>query len=251
MKNNENTILVTGGASGIGLGLAIALHQRGNRVVIAGRRRKALDEIAAAHPGIEAITLDIQDATSLKRLTQELQDRFPDLNVLVNNAGVSRAEDWVNGLPDVSLAEEMISTNILGTLRLTAALLPHLQRQAFATILTTTSNLAFLPVAIYPTYCATKAFLHSWLQSLRSQLRNSSVEVLELLPPYVQTELTGPHQALDPRAMPLADFVAEVMELLRHKAHPEGEIVVEAAKMYRLAERSNTYTELYAQRNHS
>ncbi len=237
MKITGNTILVTGGTSGIGRALAEALHDRGNRVIVAGRRQALLDEVTAgrerhgrdaARPGRPGL------AAAPRRRSSERA--FPELNVLVANAGISSEEDMAGGW-DVSAAEAMVETNILGTMRVTAALLPALKQQPDAAIMVTTSNLAFVPRAVFPTYCATKAFLHSWLQSLRHQLRNVPVEVLELAPPYVRTELTGQHQASDPRGMPLDAYVAEVMRLLESARSPRGEILVERARGARWAER--------------
>ena len=149
----------------------------------------------------------------------------------------------------MSVAEAMVETNILGTMLVVAALLPGLKRQPDAAIIATTSNLAFVPRASLPTYCATKAFLHSWLQSLRYQLRVIPVEVLELVPPYVRTELTGRHQAADPRGMPLDAYVAEVMGLLEAHDHPGGEVLVERARDERLAERAGRYDAVFAAMN--
>jgi short-subunit dehydrogenase involved in D-alanine esterification of teichoic acids len=154
----------------------------------------------------------------LPRLAEDVRARFSELNVLVANAGISRAENMAADGWDVSAAQAIVETNIMGVLRVTAELLPLLKRQPDAAIMATSSNLAFVPRADFPTYCASKAFVHSWLQSLRHQLRNVPVEVLELAPPYVQTELTGDSQASDPRAMPLAAYVAEVMQLLLNSA---------------------------------
>ncbi len=244
MKMTGNTILVTGGTSGIGRALAEAFHDRGNRVIVAGRRQELLDHVTAGRQGMVGMRLDLGNPSSLPRLADEIRLQFPELNVLVANAGVSSQEDLV-GDWDLSLAETMIETNILGILRVTAALLPNLQRQQDAVIMATTSNLAFVPKACYPTYCATKAFLHSWLQSLRYQTRNAPVEVLELAPPYVQTELTGQHQASDPRGMPVAAYVAEVMHLLETHDHPAGEVLVERARGERLAERNGHYAAVF------
>lgn len=143
----------------------------------------------------------------------------------------------------------IIQTNIIGVLHLTAALLPMLKLRPRATILTTTSGLAFVPRGNFPTYCASKAFLHSWSQSLRVQLRDTSVEVLELAPPYVQTELAGPASATDPAAMPLAAFIAEVMHILGGPSIPGGEILVERVKPLRWAERNGTYEHLFGALN--
>ena len=250
MRLSGNTILITGGTSGIGRGLAEAFHARGNQVIIAGRRQELLDDVTAANPGMVSLPLDVQDPTAIDAFAAEVRSRFPTLDVLVNNAGISRPEDYAAGSPDIALSRSIIETNVVGVLHLTAALLPALRTRPHATIITTTSDLAFVPLAAYPTYCATKAFLHSWLQSLRFQLRETAVEVLELPPPYVQTELGGPQQATDPRAMPLADFIAEVMDALGDPAPPSGEILIDRVRDGgRFAERDGHYDRVFAERN--
>ncbi|HBK46031.1 MAG TPA: oxidoreductase [Xanthomonadaceae bacterium] len=249
MKMTGNTLLVVGGTSGIGRALAEAFHARGNRVIIAGRRQALLDRIAADCPGLVGIACDLDDPASLSRLARDVRDRFPELNALFVNAGISRAEDMAAERWDVADAEAMVATNILGVLRTTAAFLPILKGKADATIMATSSNLAFVPRADFPTYCASKAFVHSWLQSLRHQLRHIPVEVLELAPPYVQTELTGAHQASDPRAMPVDAFVAEVMQLLERSDHPRGEVLVERDRARRWAERDGRYDATFAAMN--
>ena len=246
MKTTGNTILVTGGTSGIGRRLAEAFHDRGNRVIVTGRRQALLDEVAANRPGMLGLPLDLDDPASLPRLADEVRTRFPKLNVLIANAGISRTEDLTADGWNTSDAESIIGTNIVGTLRATAAFLPLVKTQPDATVVVTTSNLAFIPRADFPTYCASKAFLHSWLQSLRHQLRKVPVEVLELSPPYVQTELTGEHQASDPRAMPLDAYVAEVMHLLEMRNHPKGEVLVEYDRSRRTAEREGRYDAIFA-----
>ncbi|SON57738.1 Serine 3-dehydrogenase [Hartmannibacter diazotrophicus] len=251
MKLEGNTILITGGTSGIGRALAEAFHQRGNRVIVTGRRQSLLDEIAAAHPGIIGMPLDLDEPASLSRLGTEVRTRFPELNVLVANAGVSRQEDMTAGSWDASNAVEIVRTNILGVLAATAEFLPILKGQPNATIVATSSALAFVPRVDFSTYCASKAFLHSWLVSVRHQLRNVPVEVLELSPPYVQTELTGVQQASDPRAMPLDAFVATVMRLLERGDHPRGEILLERDHVRRWAERDGTYDAIFAAMNPS
>ena len=246
MRMTGNTILVTGGTSGIGRALAEAFHDRGNRVIVAGRRQALLDEIVAARPGMVGLPLDLDDPASLPRLAGEVRARFPELNVLFANAGISRAEDVTADGWDASDAAAIVVTNILGVLRVTAALLPVLKQHLDAAIVATSSNLAFIPRADFPTYCASKAFLHSWLQSLRHQHRKIPVEVLELSPPYVQTELTGAAQAADPRAVPLQAYVAEVMQLLEAGDHPRGEVLVERDRFRRTAERDGRYDEIFA-----
>jgi uncharacterized oxidoreductase len=238
MQIRSNTILITGGGSGIGRGLAEAFHAEGNKVVIAGRRKELLDETMAANPGMKAAVLDIEKADAIRKFSEQLKKDYPALNVVIHNAGIMRPEVLQDGTTED--AEATIATNLLGPTRLNAALLPFLLKQPRAAIMTVTSGLAFVPLAMTPTYCATKAAIHAYTQSLRYQLRNSSVQVLELIPPYVQTELTGPRQASDPSAMPLKDFIAETMSILT--SSPEAtEICVERVKPLRLAEASGNY----------
>ncbi|RYG68679.1 SDR family NAD(P)-dependent oxidoreductase [bacterium] len=245
MHLTDNTILITGGTSGIGRGLAEALHARGNKVIIAGRRQALLEEITAANPGMRGVQLDLQDPAAIDAFAATAKADFPELNVLINNAGISKPEDLNSGSSDISTAQSIIDTNIVSVIHLTATLLPQLKSQASSTIITTTSGLGFLPSAGYPTYSASKAFLHSWLQSLRFQLRDTSVEVLELPPPYVQTELTGTSQLSDPNAMPLEGYIAEVMDLLENSDYPNGEILVDRVKELRFAERNGVYDQVY------
>jgi uncharacterized oxidoreductase len=251
MKMTGNTILVTGGTSGIGRALAEAFHDRGNRVIVTGRRQSLLDQITAERPGLIGLPLDLDDPASLPCLSAEIRTRFPELNVLIANAGISRVEHMTADGWDATDAEAIVETNILGVLRVTAAFLPLLKGQPNATIVATSSNLAFVPRADFPTYCASKAFLHSWLQSLRHQLRKIPVEVLELAPPYVQTELTGSQQASDTRAMPLSAYIAEVMQLLELRVHPRDEVLVERDRSRRWAERDGRYEATFAAMNPS
>jgi uncharacterized oxidoreductase len=240
MQITGNTILITGGGTGIGRGLAEAFDAEGNRVVISGRRKELLEETIQANPGMKAAVLDIGNAESIRSFAEQITKDYPSLNVVIQNAGIMKPESVKSGV--VADAEATIATNLLGPIRLTAALLPFLLKQPRAAIMTVTSGLAFVPMAMTPSYCATKAAIHSYTQSLRYQLRDTAVQVLELIPPYVQTELTGPRQASDPNAMPLKDYIAETMEIL--KASPDAtEICVERVKPLRFAEASGGYDE--------
>jgi uncharacterized oxidoreductase len=244
MEISGNTILITGGGSGIGRGLAEAFHALGNKVIVAGRRQSTLDETTAANPGMASLAFDVEDRVSIDALAARIVAEHPGLNVLVNNAGIMRPENL--HAPASALADSgaMIVTNLVGPIRLTAALLPLLLRQPRATVISVTSGLAFVPLAMTPTYCATKAALHSYTQSLRHQLRDTSVQVLELAPPYVQTELMGAGQLADPRAMPLKDFIAETMSILRNS--PDAtEICVEQVKPLRYAEANGNYDAVF------
>ncbi|RSL15859.1 putative oxidoreductase [Edaphobacter aggregans] len=238
MKPTGNTILITGGGTGIGRGLAEAFHKLGNKVIIAGRRKQVLYETTAANPGMASTVLNIEDPADIRKVAAQLAKDHPALNVVIHNAGIMRPENLL-AQPETADAEAIVTTNLLGPIRLTAALLPQLQKQPHATIVTVTSGLAFVPLAITPTYCATKAAIHSWSQSLRYQLKSTNVEVVELAPPYVQTELMGSAQAADPRAMPLNDYINEVLEII--KTQPKAtEILVERVKPLRSAEHSGT-----------
>jgi len=238
MQMNGNTILITGGGSGIGRALAQAFHARGNQVVIAGRRQALLEETAAAHPGMATAVLDIGDGAAIPPFAARIRAEHPALNVVIHCAGIMRTEPVRTGA--LADAEATVATNLLGPIRLTAALLPLLASQPRAAILTVTSGLAFLPLATTPTYCATKAALHSYTESLRYQLRDTAVQVIELIPPYVQTELQGPQQASDPHAMPLQAFIDETLHLL--DTTPDAtEICVERVKPLRFAQARGGY----------
>lgn len=235
MNISGNTILITGGGSGIGRALAEEFHKLENKVVIAGRRQQVLDETVAANPGMASVVFDIESAEGIRTFADKLAKDFPQLNVVLHNAGIMRPENLLEQTDDLSTIDATITTNLLGPLRLTNALLPLLRKQPKATIMTVTSGLAFISLSLTPTYCATKAAIHSYSQSLRYQLRETNVEVIELVPPYVQTELMGSAQANDPRAMPLKEFIDEVVAIL--KANPNTtEILVERVKPLRFAE---------------
>jgi uncharacterized oxidoreductase len=242
MNLTGNTILITGGGSGIGRGLAEAFHSLGNHVIIAGRRKQLLEETVAANPGIKSLVVDLADATQLRAFAARAISENPSINVLINNAGIMRREKLLAQPADLADAEAVVSTNLLAPIRLTGAFLPHLQKQPRATVVNVTSGLGFLPMAITPTYCATKAALHSYSLSLRYQLRNTSIEVLELIPPYVQTHLMD--GADDPRAMPLKHFISEVMEILKVQPTP-SEICVENVKRLRFAAENRAFDQIF------
>jgi len=246
MQMTGNTILVTGGGSGIGRGLAEAFQTRGNQVIIAGRRQEVLEEVVTANPGMKWATLDIESAEAIKGFAAQLERDFPALNAVVHNAGIMRDEDLRDG--SLETAEATIATNLLGPIRLNAALLPRLLEQPRATILTVTSGIAFVPKAGNPSYGATKAAIHSYTQSLRYQLEDTHVQVIELAPPFVQTGLQGPQQATNPNAMPLEDYLKETMHLL--ETNPDAtEILVERVKPQRFAEARGEYDTFFKRYN--
>ncbi len=243
MKITGNTILITGGGSGIGRGLAESFLTLGNQVIIAGRRQQALDETTAANPGMRSVVFDVENTANIRTFVEHLRADFPDLNVLINNAGIMRAENLLAQTADLEDMEATITTNLLGPIRLIAALLPDLQKQPTATIINVSSGLAFVPAAFTPTYSATKAAIHSYTQALRFQLRNTSTQVIELIPPAVATELM-PGSASNPRSMPLNEFIAESMNLL--KTQPSAiEISVERVKFLRYAAEEGQFDSVF------
>ncbi|HEY0594401.1 SDR family oxidoreductase [Sphingopyxis sp.] len=236
MKTTGNTILVTGGGSGIGLALAQRWHDAGNKVIVTGRNAEKLQAAIAGRPNMSAVSLDVTDADAIAAFAKDIVARFPNLNVLVNNAGIMNAED-VSAKRDLTQAEATVVTNILGPVRLIDALVDHLAVQADSAIVNVTSGLAFVPFPKAPTYSATKAAMHSYSVALRIQLEGK-VEVIELAPPAVRTDLT-PGQSTREGYMPLDDFADEVMTLFAVEPTPE-EILVQNVMPLRTAEANGT-----------
>jgi uncharacterized oxidoreductase len=246
MKMTGNTILITGGGSGIGRALAEYFQSNNNNVIIAGRNKAKLDDVVSHNPGMESIVLDITSVSSVESVSSALNEKYPALNVVIHNAGMMRPE--IIGDGDFAVAEDTIATNLIGQIRFNSMLVPRLKQQEDATIMTVTSGLAFLPRADFPTYCASKAALHSYTESLRTQLADTSIQVIELVPPYVQTELQGPEQAVDPRAMPLSDFISEATTILATQPDVQ-EVCVERVQYQRTAAASGEYPERYTEFN--
>ena len=227
MKLTGNTIFITGGGSGIGRGLAEAFHELGNKVIIAGRRKGHLAETLRANPDMESVELDVADAASIATVAKELIARYPKLNVLVNNAGIMHIDD-VSGPIEDAVAVATVTTNLLGPIRLTAALVDHLRKQESATVINVSSVLGFVPLTLAAIYSSTKAAIHSYSLSLRYKLRNTPVAVLEITPPWVQTDLLNSNN--EPRAMPLAEFIDETIKVLGTASE---EVLVERARPLR------------------
>ena len=248
MNITGNTIFIPGSTSGIGLSLAVALHEKGNKVIVGGRRAELLDRIAAEHPGIGTAAIDTADAASIEAAAKEVLTKYPDLNVLVMMAGIMRVEDWHTPSAFLSCAQEVVTTNLLGPIRLIAAFIEHLQARPDATIVTVSSGLAFAPLAATPSYNASKAAIHMLSESIRLQLADTSVKIVELVPPSVRTSLL-PGQENSEWAMPLEDFISEVMSLL--ESQPDAtEIQVERVKFLRYGEARGDYETVVATLNH-
>ncbi len=232
MKRSGNTILITGGGSGIGAALAHRFHDAGNTVIVAGRRRDALEATIAGRPKLHAMVLDVESPEAIETFARELIAAHPSLNILFNNAGVMQHED-VGGRRDLAAAEAMITTNLLGPIRLTNALVDHLKAQPDSAIVNVTSGLAFVPLSAAATYSATKAAIHSYTVSLRDALAGQ-IEVIEMAPPATQTDLT-PGQRSRAGYQPLEEFADEVFALFGQSPTPR-EVLVERVKFLRNAE---------------
>jgi len=242
MRTTGNTILITGGGSGIGRALAQRFHDRGDIVIVAGRRAEALAETIAGRANMHALVLDVESPQAIRDFAAKAIAEFPAINVLINNAGIMASED-ATAPRDLKTAEDTITTNLLGPIRLIDAFVDHLKGQADAAIVNVTSGLASVPLPSSPTYSATKAAVHSYTVSLRVQLAGK-IEVIELAPPGVQTDLT-PGQATREGYMPLEDYANEVMTLFAQVPTP-SEVLVERVKPLRFAERDGSFDKVLA-----
>jgi uncharacterized oxidoreductase len=241
MNITGNTVFIPGATSGIGLALAKALREKGNKVIVGGRRADVLDEL-----DFDTVRIDTTDPASIESAAKEVITRHPDVNVLIAMAGIMRIEDWRD--PSfLSSAEAVVTTNVLGPIRLIAAFTEHLQAQPEATIVTVSSGLAFTPLKVTPSYNASKAAIHMLSESIRLQFADTTVRVVELVPPSVRTELL-PGQESNEQAMPLADYIAETVELL--ESSPDAkEIQVERVKFLRYGEARGDYDQVVAALN--
>lgn len=245
MQMDGNTIFITGGTSGIGRGLARAFHQRGNQVIVAGRREERLREVCESHPGMAWFVLDVTKPEAIRDIAGRVVAHFPALNCVINNAGVQMHLSFgTDGALDDARLQEEIGTNLMGPIRVTAAFLPQLAKIAgndplllksgksgAPTVINVSSGLGFVPMARFPVYCATKAGIHSWTMSLRQQVQSLGVKVIEIVPPWVATELGGagkPGTTADGHGpMALDAFIGEAM---RELATGQDEVVVAEAK---------------------
>ena len=241
MDTARDTVLITGGGTGLGRGLAEALHKKGAKVIIAGRRAEVLKEVAEANPGMAWYTLDVAEPADITAFAAKITAEHPDLNTVVSNAGVMRAEGLSKGDFDIARMQEIVDINWWGTVRLASALLPHLLTKPKATFVTVSSGLAFVPLAMTPTYSATKAAIHSWTQSLRWQLKDTNVKIVEWAPPGVATDLMPGH-AEDPASMPLDEFIAESVGLFDRG---DDEMLVERVGFLRNAEARGDYAKTF------
>ena len=242
MDLSNRTVLVVGGTSGIGRELARRFAAAGSTVAVAGRRREALDELAAE--GFGTFGIDVTDSASVASARDAVLARYPELDTVVLTSGIMLLED-LRDPAHFEAAQTTIDTNLVGTIRVLDAFTPHLVRRGAGTFVTVTSGIAFLRFPPMPTYAASKAAVHAYSEALRAQLDGTGVDVVELVPPAVAS---AGQEKVNPNALPLDDFATEVMHLLSADPTPH-EILVEGVRMLRWAERDGTYADLVAQRS--
>jgi uncharacterized oxidoreductase len=189
MELSSRTVLVTGGTSGIGLGIAEAFQQHGSKVIVCGRDKKRLTSVEKRFPDMTAVPCDLADADQRKDLAADVLDRFPDLDILVNNAGIQRYIDLKKGFEELKSGQDEIAVNLVSPLELTSLFIRHLMARPSAAVVNVSSGLAFMPMMDAPIYNATKAAIHTYTLVLREQLRDTSVKVFEIVPPMVETDL--------------------------------------------------------------
>jgi uncharacterized oxidoreductase len=239
MKIKGNTILITGGATGIGFSLAETMVNAGNKVIICGRREGKLKEAKDKLPQILTKVCDVSNVKERESLFNWIKDNFEDLNVLMNNAGIQRTINLKKGTRDLLSGEKEIETNLVAPIHLSAHFIPLLLKKKEAAIINVSSGLGFVPIAAMPVYCATKAAIHSFTVSLRFQLRDTSIKVFEVVPPAVDTELgkgTTEEGDQEYRGIPPSEVAKATLTAM---ANNEYEILVGEAKDLIIGARTN------------
>lgn len=218
MQTTGNTILITGGTSGIGLAFAEGFLRSRNKVIICGRRQNRLKEIAQKNPEIVTYVSDVADSKDREELAKQVISNYPDVNVLINNAGVQLLTDLTKPV-DLDRVNSEVETNLIAPIHLSSLFAQHLSTKKEAAIINISSGLAFVPLSFMPVYCATKAAIHSLTLSLRHQLKNTSIKVFELVPPSVDTELGSDRREDKTQShggLPVNEFIEEAMEAIKN-----------------------------------
>ena len=215
MNLSGNTILITGGSSGIGFEMAKELVKTNNKVIITGRNVERLESVKEKLDGVIAIKSDVSQAGDIQKLYNQIEKDFPELNVLINNAGIMSTINLQNHQLSADELTRELDINLKGTILMNDAFLPLLKRNKNAATVTVSSGLAFVPLPISPVYCASKAGLHSYTQSLREQLRNTDIKVFELAPPATETELLADFNEEDMKGISTMTVEAMVADFLK------------------------------------
>jgi len=239
MKIQGNTVLITGGATGIGFSLAQAFVEAGNHVVICGRREAKLREVKSKLPQVHTRICDLSKEDKRTLLYEWVSSNFDDVNILVNNAGIQRMIDLKKGINELSAGEDEIEVNLKAYVHLSALFIPLFLKKEEAAIINVSSGLCFVPIAIMPVYCATKAAIHSFTQSLRHQLSDTSIRVFEVIPPTVDTELDKGARAQrrqEDRGIPPVEVAKATLKALENDQY---EVTIGMAENLRMGATTN------------
>jgi uncharacterized oxidoreductase len=238
MKLSDKTVLVTGGTGGIGLGIAEAFYQSKSRVIVCGRDRVKLSLVEKKFPGITVLQYDVGNARQREDLAAEVLQKFPELDILVNNAGIQRYIDLKKGYDELKSGEDEIAINFISIVEMTALFIGHLMKKPSAAIINVGSGLGFMPMFNMPVYCATKAAIHTYTLVLRQQLKDTSVKVIEIVPPMVDTGLNreGRDRAhLKFRGVSVSEYIPTVIRGLENDAemifHGDGESLMSESRV--------------------
>ncbi len=247
MKIEGNTVLITGGATGIGFALAKAFVENGNEVIICGRRKDKLKEAKNNLPKLNTIECDISKEYSREMLYKEITSNFNDINILINNAGIHKIIDFKKGMVDLfTSSEDEIDINLKAPIYLAFYFIPYFMNKNESAIINISSGLAFVPLASMPIYCATKAALHSWSVSLRYQLKDTSIKIFEVMPPIVDTDFyKEDRDKIKNRSIPPTAVAEETLKALEQD---EYEIPIGVAKSLRLVNTDN-FEQIFQERN--
>lgn len=218
MNLSNNTVLITGGSTGIGLAMAEQFIKAGSKVIICARKQEKLDDAKQKFPALFTYLCDLRDSVQREQLAKKVIAEFPDLNILVNNAGIQRQNNFLKGA-DISSATEEIMTNFLAPIHLTSLFISHLLSKSNGAIINISSGLGFVPIARMPVYCATKAATHSFTWSLRHQLKDTPIKVFEVIPPTVDTDLDHGTRPASFRGMHVDEFIKQVMPGIRNDTY--------------------------------
>ena len=237
MKLTKNTILVTGGSNGIGLEFAKQFLNLGNTVIITGRDQSRLDEVKKAYPALHIFRSDASKPDDIKSLYENVTKQFPELNVLINNAGIMRKMNLNDTSMDMENINQEIAINLSGPVRMVNLFLPHLKTKKYAAIINVSSGLAYVPFAISPVYSATKAGVHFYTQTLRIQLKNTHVSVFELMPPLTKTDLQNAFSPEDMKGVVQMDVDKMVQIAIKGIGNDTHEIRPGQSNMLRIMSR--------------
>jgi uncharacterized oxidoreductase len=237
MNIENNTILITGGSRGIGLEMARQLAKKNNKVIVTGRDEQALKKVAEKLNNVSVNQSDVSKPENIAKLYQSIIKAFPDLNIVINNAGIMETINLQNNNLSAAELTDEIDINLKGTILMNNVFLPLLKQKNNAAIINVSSGLAFVPQPIVPVYCATKAAIHSYTLSLRIQLKNTSIKVFELVPPLAQTDMIDAFNEEDIKGVPITPVEEVVADFIKALSKDTYEIRIGIANQLKFMSR--------------